>query len=135
MCYVLCRLYTYSLKRFSWQKAVDGRSSVKKEGIRREQRVLFSHFPRLPSQCRNDDGYVHSSSTTSIPLPHSSLGPKVWTDFLVLRSLLLTSLQLIQIPPTNRQIPPIIIHALPETANFHTALLGRLESGVGLVLA
>lgn len=33
---------------------------------------------------------------------------------LILTSRTLTSLQLIQIPPTNRQTPAVLIHALPE---------------------
>lgn len=45
----------------------------------------------------------------SIP-PSSSL-------HLILRSRLLTRLQLIQIPPTNRQTPLVLIHARPEVVD------------------
>jgi hypothetical protein len=85
--------------------------------MRRIHVVFYISTPLLPSS-------IFSHPTLFTPSPH-----------LVLTSGLLTSLQLIQIPPANRQIALVLVHALAEIADVLGADLGRVVVGVHGVLA
>jgi hypothetical protein len=74
--------------------------------------------------------------TTSHPHPHPST-PPTHPSPLIRPSRLLTRLQLLHIPPTNRHVPLILIHAAREIAHIRHARLvlrTRVASG-GLILA
>lgn len=79
-------------------------------------------------------------ATPSIYTPHSSSFFSIRVTFsppchLIRRSSRLTRLQLIQIIPTNRQVPLILVHALLETVDLGRTRLRALVVAVHRVLA
>lgn len=72
---------------------------------------------------------------TPLFLPQSHPLHLSYTPYLVLRSRRLTRLQLIQIPPANRQAALVLIHALAKIAHVRVTDLGRLVGLVERVLA
>ena len=83
--------------------------------------MLFPCYPR------NASNKPQLSYVQSLPPTHCHIipTPELTRRNLILPSRRLTSLQLIQIPPTNGQISLILIHALAEVANLHLAHLRR----------
>jgi hypothetical protein len=83
---------------------------------------IFSHLHTL-------SGSPHSPIVLHpIPLP-------ILASTLILTSSLLTRLELIQIPPTNRQVALVLIHTTLEVHHLRLAHLGRLIALVHRVLA
>jgi len=94
-------------------------------------------IPDLSSQCISPlTNYIHTSPSN--PLLHLFLSRTATTlniVHLVLARRRLTRLQLIQIPPAHREVPLVLIHALPEVADVRLARLRRLKVLVDGVLA
>lgn len=86
------------------------------------------------AQCIQKPQFLPPSLPASLSPSLLSLGPLLLSH-LVLTSSSLTRLQLIQIPPTNRQVPLVLIHTLPEIPHFARTHLRSLVGGVLDVLA
>jgi hypothetical protein len=74
-----------------------------------------------------------SETTNAITTPNKSPRSHLWHLFhLVLTRSLLARLELIQVPPANRQAPLVVIHALSELIDVVGACAALLRAHVDL---
>lgn len=99
--------------------------------------VLFPFYHRHANALRPVYTIMSQSpiSPSSPSINTATLLPPHTSPLLILRSRGLTSLKLIKVPPADREITTVFIHAFPEVGGVRLAHGGRLVIAVSRVLS